>query len=80
MMFRFDPNKDEYLTLDNHEALHPLEVLPGKYAPSCEVMGSMPKAYVMIMMGNQMMQGRIVDMGNKMGTQFVAEETEFRGQ
>lgn len=79
-MFRFDPSKNEYLTLDNNEALHQVEVLPGKYAPSCEVTGSMPKANVMIMMGDKMMQGRIVDMENKMGTQFVAEETEFRGQ
>lgn len=79
MKFMFDRKNDHYLTLENNEALHQVEVLPGKYAPSCEVMGSMPKANVMIMMGDQMMQGRIVDMENKMGTQFVAEETEFRG-
>lgn len=79
MMFRFDQKKDHYLTQENNEAPHQVEVLPGMYAPTCEVMGSMPKANVKIMMGNQMMQGRIVDMENKMGTQFVAEETEFRG-
>lgn len=79
MKFMFDQKNDHYLTLENNEALHQVEVLPGKYAPTCEVMGSMPKANVMIMMGDQMMQGRIVDMENKMGTQFVAEETEFRG-
>ncbi|XP_065929682.1 uncharacterized protein [Magallana gigas] len=81
MVFRFDHNNNQNLmiTLENNEGLHQWEVLPGKYAPSCEVMGSMPKANVMIMMGDQMMQGRIVDMGNNMGTQFFAEATVFRG-
>uniref|UniRef100_A0A8W8MCJ8 Ig-like domain-containing protein n=1 Tax=Magallana gigas TaxID=29159 RepID=A0A8W8MCJ8_MAGGI len=78
MMFRFDANKDEYLTLDNNEALHPMEVLSGKYAPSCEAMGGMPKANVQIMLGDQMMQGRIMDIENKMGTKFVADATGFR--
>lgn len=62
MKFMFDRKNDHYLTLENNEALHQVEVLPGKYAPTCEVMGSMPKANVKIMMDNQMMQGRIVDM------------------
>ncbi|XP_065930227.1 uncharacterized protein [Magallana gigas] len=79
MMFRFDANKDEYLTLDNNETLHAMEVLSGKYAPSCEAIGGMPKANVQIMMGDQMMQGRIMDIENKMGTEFVADATDFRG-
>lgn len=79
MKFKFDQSTEHALTLENNEALHQMEVLPGKYAPSCEVMGSMPTANVRIMMGDKMMEGRIVDMANKMGTQFVAEETDFRG-
>lgn len=79
MSFKFDSSKDHKLTQDNNEALHEMEVLPGKYAPSCKVMGSMPTANVKIMMGAQMMQGRIVDMDNEMGTQFVADATDFRG-
>uniref|UniRef100_A0A8W8ME43 Ig-like domain-containing protein n=1 Tax=Magallana gigas TaxID=29159 RepID=A0A8W8ME43_MAGGI len=78
MMFRFDANKDEYITLDNNETLHAMEVLSGKYAPSCEAIGGMPKANVQIMMGDQMMQGRIMDIENKMGTEFVADATDFR--
>lgn len=79
-MFKVDLSRDEYLTLDNNEAPHQVEVLPGKYAPSCEVMGSIPKANVQIKMGIRMMHGRIVNMENKMSTQFVADATEFRGQ
>ncbi|XP_065930230.1 uncharacterized protein [Magallana gigas] len=79
MMFRFGANKDEYLTLDNNEAIHQMEVLSGKYAPSCEAMGGMPKANIQIMMGDQMMQGKIMDIENKMGTKFVADATDFRG-
>lgn len=80
MMFRFGANKDEYLTRDNNEAIHQMEVLSGKYAPSCEAMGGMPKANIQIMMGDQMMQGKIMDIENKMGTKFVADATDFRGQ
>lgn len=76
MVFKFK----HYHTLDNNEATHELEVLPGKYTPSCEVMGSVPTASIRILMGDQMMQGRVEDIDNKMGTQFVAEATEFRGQ
>ncbi|XP_065930231.1 uncharacterized protein [Magallana gigas] len=79
MMFRFGANKDEYLTVDNNEAIHQMEVLSGKYAPSCEAMGGMPKANIQIMMGDQMMQGKIMDIENKMGTKFVADATDFRG-
>lgn len=80
MVFKFDPSSENYLTQYNNETPHRMEVLPGMYAPSCQVMGSKPPANVRIMMGNQMMQGRIVDMGDKMGRQFVAEKTDFRGQ
>uniref|UniRef100_A0A8W8M8W0 Ig-like domain-containing protein n=1 Tax=Magallana gigas TaxID=29159 RepID=A0A8W8M8W0_MAGGI len=80
MMFMFGANKDEYLTRDNNDAIHQMEVLSGKYAPSCEAMGGMPKANIQIMMGDQMMQGKIMDIENKMGTEFVADATDFRAE
>lgn len=74
-MFKFDPRSDYALTQDNNEAPHQMEVLPGRYAASCQVMGSVPKVSVRNMIGDQMMQGRMKD---KMDRQFVAEDTYFR--
>lgn len=75
MVFKLDPSSAHYLTQEDNEAILQMEVLPGRYAPSCEVMGSV--ANVIIMMGDQMMQGRVVF--DKIGTQFLAKETDFKG-
>ncbi|XP_052683902.1 uncharacterized protein LOC128164188 isoform X2 [Crassostrea angulata] len=79
MMFKFDPRSDYALTQDNNEVPHQMEVLPGRYAPFCQVFGSMHKVSVCIMMGDQVMQGRMKDIQNKTGRQFVDEDTDFRG-
>ena len=55
-----------------------IKVLPGNYSPSCTVNGSMPLAEVTIMMGDTQMPG-IVAKDNNEGSQYVANETEFRG-
>lgn len=80
MMLKFDPSSDNFLTEYNNEAPHHVGVLPGRYAPSCQVMGGMPLPNVNIMIGDQVMKGRIVVIGDKIGRQFEAEETDFRGQ
>lgn len=80
MRFKFDPSIEFSLTQENTEALHPMQVFPGRYSPTCQVMGSKPTANVRIMMGSNLMNGRKLDMDDKMGTQFVAEETDFRSQ
>jgi hypothetical protein len=79
MSFKFDPSITETLTLDNNEAPHRLEVFPGMYSPSCRVMGSTPPAKVMIMMGDKEMTGRMVEVGNGNGRQYVAAQTQFKG-
>ncbi|XP_062607395.1 uncharacterized protein LOC134269188 isoform X6 [Saccostrea cucullata] len=79
MTFKFDQSHSETLTLQNNPAPHRIEVDPGMYGPSCMVMGSTPKANVMIMMGGEMMKGRVVDMPNEAGTQYVADKMEFEG-
>lgn len=78
MMFKFDPRSD--YAQDNNEAPHQMEVLPGRSAPFCQMFGSMHKVSVRITMIDQMMHGRMEDIETKMGRQFVAEETDFRGQ
>lgn len=78
MMFKFDPRSD--YAQDNNEAPHQIDVLPGRYAPFCQMFGSMHKVSVRITMSDQMMHGRMEDIEDKMGRQFVAEETDFRGQ
>lgn len=77
MRFKFDPSIEFSLTEENTEAIYPMQVLPGRYVPTCQVMGSKPTANVRIMMGSDLMYGRKLDMDDKMGTQFVAEETDF---
>lgn len=77
LVFKLGPSNAHYLTQENNEAIFQIEVLPGRYAPSCEVRGSVPTANVIIMMGDQMMQGRVVF--DKIGTQFLAKETDFKG-
>ncbi|XP_048754541.2 uncharacterized protein LOC125665761 isoform X2 [Ostrea edulis] len=79
MSFKFDMTIMETLTLDNNVAPHPLEVLPGMYRPICMVRGSTPPAKIMIMMDNKEMKGRVVTASTKDGIQFVADETEFKG-
>jgi hypothetical protein len=79
MSFKFDSGNPETLTLDNNEAPHRLEVFPGMYSPSCSVMGSTPPAKVMIMMGDKDMIGRMVEVGNGNGRQYVAAQTQFKG-
>ncbi|XP_061179756.1 uncharacterized protein LOC133188380 isoform X2 [Saccostrea echinata] len=79
MAFKFDQSLTETLTLDNNAAPHRIEVDPGMYGPTCMVNGSTPKANVMITMGSEMMKGRMVDMPNEGGTQFVADKMEFKG-
>lgn len=80
MAFKFDPSSEIFLTQYNNEAPHHVEVSPGRYAPSCQVMGGMPLPNVHIMIGDQVMKGRIVEIYDKIGRQFEAEETDFRGQ
>ena len=79
MVFKFDSTKGEALTLDNNEAPHRMEVLPGQYSPSCTVEGSNPLAVVKIMKGNEQLQGRFVDMMGTSRTQFMADASEFTG-
>uniref|UniRef100_K1Q676 Uncharacterized protein n=1 Tax=Magallana gigas TaxID=29159 RepID=K1Q676_MAGGI len=78
MRFKFDQSIEFSLTEENTEALHPLQVLPGRYAPTCQVNGSKPTANVRIMMDSDLMNGRKFDLDDKMVTEFVAEETDFR--
>lgn len=80
MRFKFDQSIEFSLTEENTEAIHPLQVLPGRYAPTCQVNGSKPSANVSIMMDSDLMNGRKFDLDDKMGTDFVAEETDFRSQ
>lgn len=80
MRFKFDQSIEFSLTEENTEALHPLQVLPGRYAPTCQVNGSKPTANVRIMMDSDLMNGRKFDLDDKMVTEFVAEETDFRSQ
>nr|XP_034309372.1 uncharacterized protein LOC105345224 isoform X1 [Crassostrea gigas] len=78
MRFKFDQSIEFSLTDENTEALHPLQVFPGRYAPTCQVNGSKPTANVRIMMDSDLMNGRKFDLDDKMSTEFVAEETDFR--
>ena len=78
MVFKFDSTKEEALTLDNNEAPHRMDVLPGQYSPSCSVEGSNPLAVVKIMKGDVQLPGRIVDMTGTSRTQFFADESEFK--
>lgn len=80
MRFKFDQSIEFSLTEENTEALHPLQVLPGRYAPTCKVNGSKPSTNVRIMMDSDLMNGRKFDFDDKMSTEFVAEETDFRSQ
>lgn len=80
MRFKFDQSIEFSLTEENTEAIHPLQVLPGRYAPTCQVNGSKPSANVRIMMDSDLMNGRKFDLDDKMSTEFVAEETDFRSQ
>lgn len=80
MRFKFDQSIEFSLTDENNEALHPLQVFPGRYAPTCQVNGSKPTANVRIMKDSDLMNGRKFDFDDKMGTEFVAEETDFRSQ
>nr|XP_022303868.1 uncharacterized protein LOC111111285 isoform X2 [Crassostrea virginica]XP_022303869.1 uncharacterized protein LOC111111285 isoform X2 [Crassostrea virginica] len=79
MVFKFDSTKEEALTLDNNDAPHRMEVLPGQYSPSCTVEGSNPLAVVKIMKGNEQLQGRFVDIMGTSRTQFMADASEFTG-
>ena len=79
MVFKFDSTKEEALTLDNNEAPHRMDVLPGQYSPSCSVEGSNPLAVVKIMKGDVQLPGRIVDMTGTSRTQVMAEASEFKG-
>lgn len=80
MRFKFDQSIEFSLTDENTEALHPLQVFPDRYAPTCQVNGSKPPANVRIMMDSDLMNGRKFDLDDKMSTEFVAEETDFRSQ
>ncbi|XP_022310596.2 uncharacterized protein LOC111115962 [Crassostrea virginica] len=77
MVFVFDSSREESLTQYDSENPYRVMVLPGNYSPSCTVNGSMPLADVTIMMGDTQMPG-IVGKDNNEGSQYVANETEFR--
>ena len=80
MVFKFDSSVEEYLTQDNNETPHRLEIFPGKYSPTCTVEGSNPIADVEIMNGNLKMPGkRTMDLTGSPSTQYVAEAAEFTG-
>lgn len=80
MRFKIDQSIEFSLTEENTEALHPMQVLPGRYAPTCQVNGSRPTANVRILMDSDLMNGRTFEIDDKIGTEFVAEETDFIGQ
>ena len=79
MVFKFESTKEEALTLDNNEAPHRMEVLPGQYSPSCTVEGSNPLADVKIMKGDVQLPGRVVDISGTSRTLFLADASEFKG-
>ncbi|XP_078322252.1 uncharacterized protein LOC144617788 isoform X2 [Crassostrea virginica] len=79
MVFKFDSTTEEALTLDNNEAPHRMDVLPGQYSPSCTVEGSNPLADVKIMKGDVQLPGRVVDISGTSRTLFLADASEFKG-
>ncbi|XP_061180329.1 uncharacterized protein LOC133188865 [Saccostrea echinata] len=77
MIFKFDQNKQENLTLSSSSAPRLIVVNPGNYTPSCKVIGSTPVAEVKIIMGDTQLQGSLLYMENEQGIEFVANEIEF---
>ncbi|XP_062618745.1 uncharacterized protein LOC134280352 [Saccostrea cucullata] len=78
MSFRINQSMIETLTLDNLTTLYTIEVDPGLYSPECMVKGSTPKANVTIMIGDELLEGRVEDMQNDEGVQFIAYDIKLK--
>ncbi|XP_062620203.1 uncharacterized protein LOC134281786 [Saccostrea cucullata] len=79
MYFNFDQSLNETLTLDNNATPHRIEVDAGMYSPNCEVKGSTPQAEVIIMLGDDTIKGKTINMPEERGMKFIADKMEFKG-